>query len=527
MPIQRKVPELRGRLTAEEDRIRQIEGAIKGRSGNSTVRSLGGGTVSYWKKKLADHKKARDNIKRELDAFGPGGEREEAFREQNRLRGEQGSLRERLAYLEGEGGRREFKGRRNTLQSKINEVRGQLRDVESQIGEWEPIVNPPGQAPYSGAPGGVTFGRRPPPKPAPKPGDVRVMEQTAPAAPKAPGAPAAPPKAPAAPTEGLGDFDLFGAGAGDAGTGGGETTAAPVYEPSIPALRAGAPDAEVRDHVRRHFGYLSWALDIGELAGIVRRIAENPSGVTKESVMGELSNTKWWKLNGQNAATWLRRRNEDPATTQREIRDRYEELSVSAKEAGIDLPVERLWKIAEESLKWNWSQATLQNVLGSEYKYDPSKPTATTKRLKQMTNDYLVPMGDTALGIWVKQIIQGTQTEESFRQYLTGMAKSMFPHMAAALDRGDTVEQYTSVFREHAAKTLEVDPESINWTDPKWMKTLTSVDPKTGERKAMDFAQFDRLLRTDPAYGYEYTKQAKDDAMSLGSALLRRMGAVA
>lgn len=315
--------------------------------------------------------------------------------------------------------------------------------------------------------------------------------------------------------------DDSGYGSGD----GGEDVGPPVSDiPSIPALRKGASPDEVDAYVKQYYGYLSWALDIPELKGLVMEIAENPSGFTPEAVQGRLSGTDWWKKNGQNSATWLRRREEDPATTQQEIEEKYYALSKAAKAGGIEIPTQRLWAMAEESLKWNWGEGEMQAILGSEYRFDPSKPTAMTSNLRTLAHDYMVPMGDTALGVWTKQILAGEKSEEEFKQYLTQTATSMFPTYAAGLARGETMKVQTDAYRQLAARTLELNPDTIDFTDPKWLKTLTQVDPKTGERTAMSMSGLDQLIRTDPAYGYEYTKQSMDEAGSLASSLMTQMG---
>lgn len=314
--------------------------------------------------------------------------------------------------------------------------------------------------------------------------------------------------------------DGLGAGAGlDLGAGTGVATP--------PALRSDASPEEVDAHIRKHYGYLSWALDIPDIRQVAKDVAQNPSGWTEATVMGAITATPWWQDNGIKAAEWLQRRAQDSATTQDEIKEQFDSFRSSTREVGIDIPDDRLWDIAEESLKWGWSEGTIQAVLGSEYRHDPSKPTATTRSLKAKAADYLVPIGEESLGVWAKQIITGEKSEEEFTQYVTGMAKSMFPFMADSLDRGDTVAQYVSSYAETAARTLEISPEEVDFTQPKWMRLLTKTDPKTGERGPMAIHEMDRIIRTDSQYGYEYTNQAKDEAGFLASTIMKKMGVTA
>lgn len=372
------------------------------------------------------------------------------------------------------------------------------------------------------------------PAPAPPPG------QPAPAGPPAPaGAPPAP-----------GGFEMDTGGAGKfqyrgtvvpaepvkkapgkvpvtqgTGGGGGDNTAPPVDDtPKIPPLARGATFDQFAQHIRQYYGYAAWAIDIPEVAQILREMAETPGGWTQEAVTGRISGTEWWKSNGLNVQTWLQAKANDPHGTQEKIKGRFDEFRSAAQAAGIEVPEQRLWDMAEESLKWNWSEQTIQAVIGAEYRYDPSKPTATTIDIKQRAAEYLVPMGDATMQTWTKQILTGEKTEEDLQNYLIQTASSMFPHLAAPLQRGEKLTQYIDGYKQHAARVLEVDADTIDFTDPKWMRVLSQADPKTGERRVMDIADMDKLIRTDPTYGYEYTTGAKNEATSLYSSISRKMG---
>jgi hypothetical protein len=109
--------------------------------------------------------------------------------------------------------------------------------------------------------------------------------------------------------------------------------------------------------------------------------------------------------------------------------------------------------------------------------------------------------------------------------YAIEQAKSLFPGLTAALDAGQTVDQYADPYKQIATQELNVNPADIQWTDPKWMKALNQVDPKTGARTSMSLDQWLSTLRTDPTYGYDQTNKAGQQAAQLATQLSQRFGA--
>lgn len=152
---------------------------------------------------------------------------------------------------------------------------------------------------------------------------------------------------------------------------------------------------------------------------------------------------------------------------------------------------------------------------------------ANAATIKGMANEYGVPLSDMAVQGWAKQLAQGAVTMDSIKGYLVEQAKSLFPSLAGALDRGITVAQYAAPYVQLAVQELGVNPAGISFTDPKWMQALNQVDPKTGQRTAMSLDQWLTTIRTDPRYGYDTTHKANQDASQLATMLEQRFGAAA
>ena len=105
----------------------------------------------------------------------------------------------------------------------------------------------------------------------------------------------------------------------------------------------------------------------------------------------------------------------------------------------------------------------------------------------------------------------------------TNMAKQqaigMYSHLKDRIDSGSSLEDIFGGYRNRIANTLELDPKSIQITNPLYARVLGTAD--TGQ---MSLADVDTLVKTDERYGYQYTKKANKDALGMGTALARMFG---
>jgi hypothetical protein len=98
----------------------------------------------------------------------------------------------------------------------------------------------------------------------------------------------------------------------------------------------------------------------------------------------------------------------------------------------------------------------------------------------------------------------------------------MFPSLAADLERGLDVETLVNPFREMAARTLEINPANIDFSESKWNAALNFSDDKG--RRMMTLNEWGQYLRETPEYGYEYTSQAHNRAYEIAETLGKTFG---
>ena len=94
--------------------------------------------------------------------------------------------------------------------------------------------------------------------------------------------------------------------------------------------------------------------------------------------------------------------------------------------------------------------------------------------------------------------------------------------MADQIDAGLSLEDIFSGYRNYAADALEIDPNQIDFTkDSKWARAFGTKE--TGQMSLTDWV---KTIKTDPTFGWQYTKQANDQAASLAVNLARVFGKV-
>ena len=290
-----------------------------------------------------------------------------------------------------------------------------------------------------------------------------------------------------------------------------------------PQASQGSIDAQIASD----FGYMSAFLNDKELGPILKKASAE--GWDNARLQGAIYKTRWYKTHADVTRAWDAKTKTDPASVKNEIAAQIAQLSQQLRATGLTIDPKRLSKLAVDSLRFGWNQAQVTAALGAEGKFDTSKPGAaktTLDSLRANAKQYMVPVSDAALNKWVKDVQLGNLTEQDFTTYLREQAKSLFPGLAAAIDRGVTVEQYADPYRQQAASILEVDPQAIDFMgDPKYSKALFQKDPKTGDNTSMSLADWGSYLRGLPEYGK--TRQANQQAAAFGNALATTFGKVA
>lgn len=272
--------------------------------------------------------------------------------------------------------------------------------------------------------------------------------------------------------------------------------------------------------------------------GLFQSVPELMTKVVKPAIAGgwdeariiaALRTTKWFRTSSDSARSWAILASADPATAKSRIAARTSTIADSAAQLGVKLDRSTLAKLTKNSLMLGWTDNEMRDHIAAYWHYDAKTPTAglaatSMDAMRKAAADYLVPVSDKTLAQWTQRVLSGDATADDFTEYAKGQAKSMFPSMAAEIDKGITVAQYADPYKQLASQTLGINAEDVNFMDPKWRTALDQVDPKTGQRSVMTLADWGTKIRTDSQYGYDQTSGARQSSAQLIQALGQKMG---
>jgi hypothetical protein len=175
-------------------------------------------------------------------------------------------------------------------------------------------------------------------------------------------------------------------------------------------------------------------------------------------------------------------------------------------------------------------QETYKEVFktGADGKY--VNPTALARATKSA--DYLNVVNDArayfntagADQASVQSILTGGITREDFQRQQREIAKKRYPHLADLIDQGVSLESLAGNFKNTAAELLEVDPNTLDMSAADYEVAINFGEE--GKKRVMSTGEWDRLLRTDPKYKWEYTENAKDEARGLAANLVKAFGRI-
>jgi hypothetical protein len=137
--------------------------------------------------------------------------------------------------------------------------------------------------------------------------------------------------------------------------------------------------------------------------------------------------------------------------------------------------------------------------------------------IKKIGTAFLTPISDESV---IDTLVGGRSSDDIMRTSRE-LAKAKFPHLANAIDAGVTLEDITYGYKRDAAQLLEVDANTIDMSAGGYSAALGSMkDPM------MSTAEWAAYIKGTPSFGWQFTKQANQQATDVGLTLARAFGKV-
>lgn len=311
---------------------------------------------------------------------------------------------------------------------------------------------------------------------------------------------------------------MFGSGGG----GGGSSTTIINQAPSSPSMTT-ATTYNVKE-LESQYGYAAqFFASNPELTRLLNEAVKNQW--TPQEFAGRLQGTKWFRTHTASQQKYIQLKTSNPAEFSSQIAQIRVGIQNQALKNGVTISDQRLNAMADDALKFGWTTDQVSAAIASEFKYTgQGAASPIVDGLKEEASKYFVPLSDQTLQTWAQHFIAGTADQNTFDAYLKEQAKSLFPGLSAAIDAGVTPQTYTDPYKNIAANVLGVNPNDVNFMDPKWSKALFQVDPKTGARTSMSLSDWQKTLMTDPTYNYAGSQNGQKAQFDIAQQIEKIMG---
>jgi hypothetical protein len=295
---------------------------------------------------------------------------------------------------------------------------------------------------------------------------------------------------------------------------------------------ADEPVTDVYTKIMQDYPTLGYLLNVDPAVAWLVVDAVNPDHpFDAATFQAKLMQTDWWKTTTDAQRSWEKLSATDPASAQQQ-RDQWRaHLDEEATKMGVQLkPADLDWWTEHYLPKGVASDdPTILNELARVYQTRTDLRTGvgsvdTVKdQMRQIASNYFRDLTSADLDWWGAQITSGQQTIQNFQTVIQNQARDRFPTFRDEINSGVTPQQLFANQRDAIAKTLEIDPSTIDLAhDPRWSKILGVAQPD-GTFRPMTYSESLQLAREQPEWRNTVNgKQSSDD---LAQSLLTELGA--
>lgn len=209
-----------------------------------------------------------------------------------------------------------------------------------------------------------------------------------------------------------------------------------------------------------------------------------------------------------------------------QIKNLEAEIRNLARTLGVPMDDAQIISTARTAVAGNWSSAMIEDyVVGSTFtdwsQLQEGFLTNTVQQIKQMANSQLVTMSDETAKEYAKRAATSEFNLSTLDSILKEQARQRYSWAAPALDAGMTMADFTRPMRDTIASELEVNPDTVDLMDAKWMDMLQTDDG--GTLRAATQSEIVRRARKLPEFAT--TGRAAEMSASAATYLRQYLGA--
>ena len=293
--------------------------------------------------------------------------------------------------------------------------------------------------------------------------------------------------------------------------------------------------ADEEQAVREIFPSYAYLLDMPIIGDLLRKAIRE--GMPLPKFKAALEQTEWWKTTNENQRSWDALIHRDPATAESMLAQQevlaanllssygitingleLKEMSIQILRDGLS-PEQQLRLVGEYARKV--AKGDSGGALGASFE---GKLGDTVQMLQKMATQYFLQYTEDELEDMAIRIMEGRWSMEGAATQMTKQASELYPHLQQRLMEGMTVWDYFAPVKARLSQLLNMNPNDIDLTDPKWADVTNVIDDGKGNYRSMNFTELQRFARKQKEWWD--TDQARAEGYGLANTLLKTMGAI-
>jgi len=116
-------------------------------------------------------------------------------------------------------------------------------------------------------------------------------------------------------------------------------------------------------------------------------------------------------------------------------------------------------------------------------------------------------------------LFAGRTTDDDIEEEIRNMSASAYAAYAPGIMAGRSLASQTSALKQSYATLYGVDPDTVQWNNPTFMKLTQYIDPKTKQPVPIPLWEAEKIMKSQD--DYLYTKNAQDTFNEIGASILR------
>lgn len=312
---------------------------------------------------------------------------------------------------------------------------------------------------------------------------------------------------------------------GRMGGGGGITATGQVATVTTQALASGTqktpipgidPKLPIEDQITalaysQHGSVLAPFINDPEIRAILRRYVNGE--IDDDTMVGLVMQTNVYRTTDLNHRKWQDLKASDPATAAKTLEQSKFAIARTAETLGYQMKPEDIDFLAERVIYDGLSTDQVRSLIVGHFAMTGGGDAgAAYSTVNNALGNWMVRVDEATKQQWATDILMGRLDESTLTAHLRNVNSTQFPGMAAALQQNPnlTPQAYVSPIRSSIAQTLEINPQDVDFMDPKWSGLVNYYDPNSKAYRALTTPEIEQRLKTDKTYGWDYTKNSMD-----------------